>query len=184
MTTLTKRAMAASLEKLLTKKTLEKITVKDITDDCGINRQTFYYHFHDVYELVGWIFKDRAAEFMEECSDPSKWRESMSLLLERLLENKALLLNLSRSVNRYQAEVFLQSLIRPALDNVVKDFSEGMDIDATDYDFVLDIFTFGFVGILMEWVAAGMEGDYKKEMNRFFILIECTLESALKRFAK
>ena len=47
MSLLTEKALAASLKKLLEKKTLDKITVKDITDDCGVNRQTFYYHFHD-----------------------------------------------------------------------------------------------------------------------------------------
>ena len=52
MSLLTEKALAASLKKLLEKKTLDKITVKDITDDCGVNRQTFYYHFHDVFDLV------------------------------------------------------------------------------------------------------------------------------------
>ena len=52
MSVQTEKALAESLKKLLAKKTLEKITVKDITDDCGVNRQTFYYHFHDVYDLV------------------------------------------------------------------------------------------------------------------------------------
>ena len=43
----TKRALATSLKNMLSKKTLEKITVKDIVDDCSLNRQTFYYHFHE-----------------------------------------------------------------------------------------------------------------------------------------
>ena len=40
----------------------EKITVKDIVEDCGVNRQTFYYHFQDIYELLGWIYKTEAVE--------------------------------------------------------------------------------------------------------------------------
>ena len=59
MSLLTEKALAASLKKLLEKKTLDKITVKDITDDCGVNRQTFYYHFHDVYDLVEWILQKK-----------------------------------------------------------------------------------------------------------------------------
>ena len=49
MSLTTKRALAESLKKLLSKKNLDKITVKDIVTDCGVNRQTFYYHFHDIY---------------------------------------------------------------------------------------------------------------------------------------
>ena len=46
MSTITKRALEASLKKLVKTKPLNKITVSDITDDCGINRMTFYYHFN------------------------------------------------------------------------------------------------------------------------------------------
>ena len=52
MSQITKRALEASLKKLLTKKPLDKITITDITEDCGINRMTFYYHFKDIYDLV------------------------------------------------------------------------------------------------------------------------------------
>lgn len=55
MSNITKKAIAASLKNLLKEKKLNKITVQDIADDCGINRQTFYYHFQDVYDLVEWI---------------------------------------------------------------------------------------------------------------------------------
>lgn len=49
MSQTTKKALAASLKKLLKRKSLDKITVIDITEDCGVNRQTFYYHFKDTY---------------------------------------------------------------------------------------------------------------------------------------
>ena len=52
MSQVTKRALESSLKKLLLEKPLHKITVSDITDDCGINRMTFYYHFKDIYDLV------------------------------------------------------------------------------------------------------------------------------------
>ena len=51
----TKRALEASLKKLLLRKPLNKITINDITEDCGVNRMTFYYHFKDIYDLVDWM---------------------------------------------------------------------------------------------------------------------------------
>ena len=53
---ITKKALAESLKALGAKKIFDKITVADITDYCGVNRQTFYYHFNDKYELLGWIY--------------------------------------------------------------------------------------------------------------------------------
>lgn len=60
MSQTTKRALAASLKKLLSDKPLDKITVTDIAEDCGVNRQTFYYHFQDIYDLVEWIYTSEA----------------------------------------------------------------------------------------------------------------------------
>ena len=55
MSQMTKRALAASLKKLLADRPLDKVTVTDIAEDCGVGRQTFYYHFEDIYGLVEWI---------------------------------------------------------------------------------------------------------------------------------
>lgn len=48
MSELTKRAIQESFKKLLSNQPLDKITVKNITDDCGVNRNTFYYHYSDI----------------------------------------------------------------------------------------------------------------------------------------
>ena len=53
-----KYALAQSLKKLLSTRKLDKITVKDIAEDCGVNRQTFYYYFRDIYDLLEWNFCD------------------------------------------------------------------------------------------------------------------------------
>ena len=52
---LTKRIIADGFRAVMAKKSFEKITISDITDQCGLNRQTFYYHFQDKYELLNWI---------------------------------------------------------------------------------------------------------------------------------
>ena len=51
----TKKALEASLKKLLKEKPFDKITIADLTGDCGISRMTFYYHFQDIYELAEWV---------------------------------------------------------------------------------------------------------------------------------
>ena len=58
MSEITKKALAETLKKLLSKNKLNKITIKEITEDCGVNRQTFYYHFKDIYDLLEWIYKN------------------------------------------------------------------------------------------------------------------------------
>ncbi len=56
MSTTTKESLAAALKQMMNVKPIGKITVKDLVEICGVNRQTFYYHFDDVYDLLEWVF--------------------------------------------------------------------------------------------------------------------------------
>ena len=52
MTQFTSKAIEESFIRLLNERPLDKITIKDIVDDCGISRNTFYYHFQDITALL------------------------------------------------------------------------------------------------------------------------------------
>ena len=80
----TKRALEASLKKLLLRKPLNKITISDITEDCGVNRMTFYYHFKDIYDLVDWILMEDAAEALEGLQDFETWSGALREMLEKV----------------------------------------------------------------------------------------------------
>ena len=53
---ITKRALALALKELIKTHPIEKISVGNICDVCGMNRKSFYYHFQDKYELINWIY--------------------------------------------------------------------------------------------------------------------------------
>ena len=71
MTNLTKRALADSLKKLLSRRPMDRITVQDVTDDAAVSRQTFYYHFHDIYDLMEWLVVDECSQFSSPWSGNS-----------------------------------------------------------------------------------------------------------------
>ncbi|MBO5783666.1 MAG: TetR/AcrR family transcriptional regulator C-terminal domain-containing protein [Clostridia bacterium] len=52
----TKQALAESLKRQLKTESFSSVSIARICDPCGISRKSFYYHFHDKYELVNWIF--------------------------------------------------------------------------------------------------------------------------------
>ena len=111
MSQTTKRALEASLKKLLLEKPLNKITINDITEDCGVNRMTFYYHFKDIYDLVDWILMEDAAKTMEGRQSFDTWTEAFLDILHQIRDNKALVLNVYRSVGREQVEQYLYKLL-------------------------------------------------------------------------
>ena len=77
MSNITKRALEQSLKNLLLKKPLTKITISDITADCGMNRMTFYYHFQDIYELAEWVCIEDGKQALKDKKTYDTWQEGM-----------------------------------------------------------------------------------------------------------
>ena len=100
MSQITKRALAASLKNMLLKKPLNKITINDIAEDCGINRMTFYYHFKDIYDLVEWTCEEDAAKALEGKKTYNTWQQGFLNIFYAVLENKPFIMNVYRSVSR------------------------------------------------------------------------------------
>ena len=75
---ITQKAIAESIKALMKKKSLEKITVSDIVRNCGLNRQTFYYHFKDKYDLVSWIYRNEIVATMSSITDGTDWDLAMT----------------------------------------------------------------------------------------------------------
>ena len=69
MALMTQRAFGNALVRLLQQRPLSKITVNDIVEECGVARQTFYYHFQDIYDLLQWIFLQAAAEMSVQMAE-------------------------------------------------------------------------------------------------------------------
>ena len=88
----TKQALEASLKRMMLKKPLDKITIRDITEDCGISRMTFYYHFKDIYDLVEWSCIEDASRALQDKKTYDTWHEGLLQVFEAVLENKPFIL--------------------------------------------------------------------------------------------
>ena len=84
----TKRALAASLKKLMNKKPLSKITINEIVQDCGLNRNSFYYHFEDIYALFKWMLEQEAVEVVKQFDLVLDYREAIQFVMDYVSENR------------------------------------------------------------------------------------------------
>ena len=96
----TKQALAQALKELMAQKPIEKITVHDLTERCGIRRQNFYYHFEDVYDLLRWMFQEEAVALLRQHEGALLWQEGLLQLFRYIEENRAVCLCALRSVGR------------------------------------------------------------------------------------
>ena len=176
----TKRALEASLKKLLLRKPLNKITINDITEDCGVNRMTFYYHFKDIYDLVDWILVEDATEALEGHQDFETWSEALLDALQRIQDNRVLVLNVYRSVSREQVEQYLYKMLDPLLRMFVE--RENIPVQEEDKQFIIDFYKYALVGMALEWIRKGMKEDPVRMTERLNLLIHGDLQRALNRF--
>ena len=102
MSNTTKRALENSLKQMLSKKPLDKITISDLTDDCGISRMAFYYHFKDIYDLVEWSCMEDATRALQAKKTYDTWHEGLKQIFEAVLENKPFIMNAYRALSREQ----------------------------------------------------------------------------------
>lgn len=143
MSQVTKRALEQSLKNLLLKKPLTKITVGDITDDCGINRMTFYYHFKDIYDLVEWSCLEDAKRALDEKKTYDTWQQGLLQIFKAVQENKPFILNVYRCVHREQVEKYLQPLVDQLLLNVINEEAAGITVRDEDKQFIAQVYSYG-----------------------------------------
>ena len=182
MSQMTKRALAASLKKLLNQKPLNKITINDIAEDCGISRMTFYYHFKDIYDLVEWVCVEDAAKILEGKKSYDTWQEGFLNIFQAVLANKPFVMNVYRCVSRERIEQYLNPLIRQLILDVVEEKSAGMALDEGDKRFIAGFYEYAFVGVMLEWIGGNMKEEPAVIVERVSRLIHGNIVRALNEF--
>ena len=175
----TKEMLAKSLMKLLARRTLDKITIQDIVDDCGYNRQTFYYHFHDIYDLIDWIFAAQTQELIEKCRACGSLDVGVEAVIAYMRENRRLILNILRSVN---GEKLLDNLYRSAQSIVLSALENhpGVQELSTEYrELVAEGFKYALAGLLIDWMRAGIPEDRVNKVRTMKAVYIGALEYAL-----
>lgn len=175
----TKEMLAESLMKLLARRTLDKITIQDIVDDCGYNRQTFYYHFHDIYDLIDWIFAAQTQELIEKCRACGSLDVGVEAVIAYMRENRRLILNILRSVN---GEKLLDNLYRSAQSIVLSALENHPGVQELSMDYrelVAEGFKYALAGLLIDWMRAGIPEDLVNKVRTMKAVYIGALEYAL-----
>ena len=182
MSQVTKRALEQSLKNLLLKKPLNKITISDITEDCGINRMTFYYHFQDIYDLVEWACLEDAKKALEEKKTHDTWQQGLLQIFYAVLENKPFIMNVYRCVDRGQVEKYVTPLTDNLIMGVIEEESVGMTVREEDKAFIAKIYSYCFAGLMLDWIRDGMTDAPEELVEKLALVLQDSVSNALNRF--
>lgn len=182
MASSTKEALAGALKQMMGVKPIDKITVKDLVEICNVNRQTFYYHFNDVYDLLEWTFEEDANRVLPSKIVYERWREDVMIFFEYLRCNRVFAMNVYNSNRR----VYMLRYIKTRLQSCVRDFavvvSEDRNVDMQDFAFVVELYTNLVVGLIAQWMDLGMPESIPGNRDRILRLMNNSVEIMLDCF--
>lgn len=158
----TKNAIMAAFGELLEERPLNKITVKDIVDRCGINRNTFYYYFADIPSLVEETVKEQADKIIQTYSASGSPVDCLLPMVQYAAAHKKAILHIYRSAQR---EVFQRDLdrmatyiVRQYIETVTKDlFPDASHVQ--ERELLIKYYKCTMVGGILDWLDAGMRYD-------------------------
>lgn len=177
----TKKALSKSLIDLLSTDTLDRITVSDITDRCGVNRQTFYYYFKDINDLIKWTFSEMAEQAFSGKRSYATWKQTYRVMLEILIENKGFVINSYKSISRTDFEKALGEQVYLLTNKITVELAAKMKVSDENISFISRFYSYAFLGMTMEWILNGMTeppADFAEKLDR---VIKGDISAALER---
>lgn len=177
----TKTNLGIALKKLLKEKPLEKIRIHDLTKLAGINRQSFYYHYADIFALVGDVIRTAIFETVGEHCTMDTWEEGMLAMYQRTLEEKEFVTAVYNAIPKERIQLFLEDVLTTYMIYALKDTAGGQLLSEEDRDIFIRFITYGFTGTYLQWIQTGMREDPSVIIARISVLTKEGLSSAIIR---
>lgn len=177
----TKKAIIDSFWTLLDEKPYNKITVKDIIDYCQINRNTFYYHFHDIPELLEITVKNEADDIIRSYGKLGSSLECAMHLIELCSRYKKAILHIYRSVHREYFINELEKIVIYTVSQYIDTVTEKQPMPTEDRELLSRFCKCLLIGYLIDWLNAGMEYDLSYHITRIDMLFDGAIEQAYRK---
>lgn len=155
-----KKQIADTFTDLLEKENIDKITVTRLIEECHISRQTFYYHFHDIMDVLQWSFTQAAQEMAAQSLKMDNRQDALRLFLSFVEKHRKKLERLLYSKNWVQIEKILVDALTVYLRQIVQGASSDIAVSYDDMEVLLWFFACGLSGVLLQY---GRESQVNKE---------------------
>lgn len=150
MASITKNMISDAFLVLTKEKDIDKITVKDIVEKCNITRQTFYYHFQDIMDVIEWSMQQRMEEILSKSLKVISVQEAVRILVSSVDKHPEIIIKLMNSQKREQTERLLINTIRSYMQEMIDKKELFMDMKRSDLKMAIKFFSYAIVGILLE----------------------------------
>lgn len=178
---MTKRTITASLKKIIKNKSLDKITVREIIEDCGVNRKTFYYHFDNIYDLVKWIFEEEAINIVKQYDLIVDYHDAIQFILDYVEDNKLICNCVFDVIGRDELKKFFQKDFIYIFNNIVDQLSEGKKVSEEYKVFLVNFYTESLASLLINWIRNKEKYDKQKMIQYVSLTLFGSIEYNLAK---
>lgn len=173
---------AKTLIEMLNTKPLNMITITDIVKECGVSRQSFYYYFDDIYDLIEWYFTKESEKALKEYSDIDSWQTGYIRIMRWAQKNKMLVMNTYRSIQREYIEIFMYRILYQYIIKVVNTEADSLYVTEEQCASVAQFYTLAINAISLEWIRTGMKDAPESIAENVNFMIEGDFKKALLKF--
>ena len=181
-----KTAIVKSFKELLTKQSIDKITVKEICQKCEVNRQTFYYYFTDIFDIFKYvIFKEMSHDVAQNRTFET-WEGGFLATMYYLKANSRMILHVYHSSFWPEAELFFAGLSNKLMLDVVDECIEklGVSISEKNKSFIISFYRRVFNGLYIDWINEGMEDDPRILLEKLLLMISGSIPRSVTAFVE
>ena len=167
MPNFTKKAIKETFLALLDERPLNKITVKDIVESCGINRNSFYYHFEDLPALVEEIIAEQVQELIASYPTIDSLEDCFDAAVSFVQKNRRAVIHLYNSLSRDVFERHLMEVCLYVVTTYIDALFAGQKTDEKDKQMLIRYHKCAFFGHVVDWLNSGMKDDISAYFHRY-----------------
>mgnify|MGYP000558918361 CR=1 FL=1 len=152
---ITVTALETALKDIMRQTPFEKITVSDITNRCQLNRQTFYYHFQDIPDLICYMIEQGSKELLENCLAQPTLEDKIRYLLSVALNAHPLIQRTISTSYQSELEPLLLEQFYSFFDQLTNESASSSlvsdSLTASQRKLLLRYHSLAFLGLVRTW---------------------------------
>ncbi|MGN0612798.1 MAG: TetR/AcrR family transcriptional regulator C-terminal domain-containing protein [Porcipelethomonas sp.] len=178
----TKSALSDSLKKIMEQKPVSKITISEITEACGFNRKTFYYHFKDISDLLKWTIEHEAVSTVKQYGMNGDYKKAVDFTIDYVSRNRHLLNCVYSSIGRDELRRFFWNDFRDIVAAAIAAQEKTLNIKLSESfrEFAADFYAEAFTGQIIRIFRDHADWDREEISGYISLMVSSALPGILR----
>jgi AcrR family transcriptional regulator len=177
----TKQLIQKKFIELLNERKLNKITVHDVAQACEINRNTFYYYYSNIYEVLTELFQREIQKVADEYKESRSWEESFLVATQFIQNNRAAVYHIYNSIRRVELENYIFDISGNVMYRYVDTIAKETQATEEDKKIIARFYKCALTDMVMRWIDDSLSDEPVKVITRIGQLFDGNILMSLKR---